>query len=366
VRDIQIFIPGKIMLAGEYAVLRGGHCLAATIDTGMLVSISWDPLAASWTINSNLWKTPKIVEDDHTPQKDILCRAVQFAAKKSGLHGGTISIVSELDVRHGLGSSSALRLGICAGFIALQQSDKHELATVLPREALHSAWQLQGESQGQASGYDIVTQFVGGLVEFDYGYQDNKWTPHWFKHSVVGLDKFVHIFVGGRGAPTAETIMTTSSWLDLGGRLEKFLDVSETLVDAFNYCLHQLTAASIKNLVCASAASRSLFIGSPNFPAKLATSLSSLPGIDKKWSWKTTGAGGEDAILLIGLQEEIHGVEAALNKHGWQRLDTRFSDHGAHLLDEIPERFAPLTDRPLKAQRKKHRKTMLRNQQVDF
>jgi mevalonate kinase len=332
VRDIEVFIPGKIMLAGEYAVLRGGHSLAVTVDIGMNVKLSWIPTAAAWTINSNLWEKPKIVDDDHTPQKDILCRAVQFAAKKTGLHGGTISITSALDVKHGLGSSSALRLGVCGAFFALQQAEKHGFAQSIPRESLNAAWQLQSEAQGLASGYDVVTQYVGGLVEFNFDYSDNKWVPHWFKHHRDGLDSFVHVYVGGCGAPTTQTVQTTASWLDFGSRLDKFLDVSETLIDAFNLCIQQPNTTSLKALIAACAASRAQFAGSPHFPGNIAANLGLLPGIDKKWTWKTTGAGGEDAILLIGEQHETVAAAARLTELGWHRLNVKFSDMGGHIL----------------------------------
>lgn len=320
------------MLAGEYAVLRGGHSLAVTVDTGMTVRVHWDPMAASWTIKSDLWNDPKVVEDDHSPQKDILCRAVQFAAKKTGLHGGTVSVTSALDIHHGLGSSSALRLGVCGAFFALQQGEKSGTPRDIPRESMHSAWLLQSEAQGLASGYDVVTQFVGGLVEFSFDYSDNKWAPRWFKHQIDGLDTFVHVFVGGAGAPTTQTMQTTNSWLDFGNRLEKFIDISETLVDCFNVCIQQYNAKSLKSLISACAASRGLFIGSPYFPNKLAASLSVLPGIDHKWSWKTTGAGGEDAILLVGQKNQLIEAFSVLHGLGWQQLQGKFSESGARIV----------------------------------
>lgn len=331
------------MLAGEYAVLRGGHSLAVTVDTGMTVKVHWEPMAASWTIKSDLWRESKVVEDDHSHQKDILCRAVQFAAKKTGLHGGTVSVTSALDVHHGLGSSSALRLGVCGAFFALQQAAKSGSTQEIQRESMHCAWQLQSEAQGLASGYDAVTQFVGGLVEFNFDYSDNKWAPHWFKHQIEGLDTFVHVFVGGSGAPTTQTMQTTNSWLDFGNRFEKFIDSSETLVDSFNVCIQQHNARSLKSLINACAASRGLFVGSPYFPNKLAASLSVVPGIDQKWSWKTTGAGGEDAILLIGQKNQLMEAFSVLHRLGWQPFQGKFSDTGARI---VPIKFEETSSKP--------------------
>ena len=121
------------MLAGEYAVLKGGHSLAASLTSGMTVDIEWDPTAASWEIHSDIWSAPKYVNDDHTPQTDMLCRAVQFAAKKTGMHGGKVSVLSKIAIEHGIGSSSALRLGICAAFFCLHKSEKTTPSCILPQ-----------------------------------------------------------------------------------------------------------------------------------------------------------------------------------------------------------------------------------------
>lgn len=340
-KTIQVYIPGKVMLAGEYSVLRGGHALAATLNYGMTVNVTWDPRAAFWEIYSNLWQEPKIIHDDHTPQTDILCRAVQFAAKKTGMHGGRVTIDSDLDISFGVGSSSALRLGVCGAFFALQKWNDIKDNDCLPREALTSAWQLQSEAQGLASGYDIVTQFVGGLVEFNFDYAANRWEPHWFKHHVDGLSKITHVFVGGRGAPTTTTMQTTGSWLDTAGRLDRLLDVSESLVDSFNAYIHSPDRGSFQRLVSSCAASRALFAGNPHFPTDLAQALSDISGLDRNWSWKTTGAGGEDAILVVAMDKDLKTITNQLALSGWHPMGARFSDDGAKILKIASDIKAP-------------------------
>jgi hypothetical protein len=114
--------------------------------------------------------------------------------------------------------------------------------------------------------------------------------------------------------------------------MDKFLDVSETLVDAFNLCIQQPNITSLKALIAACAASRAQFVGSPHFPGNIAANLGLLPGIDKKWTWKTTGAGGEDAILLIGEHHETVAAADRLTELGWRRLNAKFSDMGGHIL----------------------------------
>lgn len=136
-------------------------------------------------------------------------------------------------------------------------------------------------------------------------------------------------------------MQTTASWLDFGSRMEKFLDVSEALVDAFNLCIQQPNTTSLKALISTCAASRAQFVGSPHFPANIAANLGVIPGLDKKWTWKTTGAGGEDAILLIGEQHEILEASKRLSDLGWNRLNARFSDLGAHVVQHAEPHVSP-------------------------
>lgn len=329
------------MLAGEYAVLRGGHSLAATLDCGMNVRVEWDDQAAQWEINSTIWDEPKFVADDHTPQVDMLCRAVQVAARKVGMHGGKVFVSSDIEIEHGIGSSSALRLGVCGAFLALKHGVDSQSLGGIPRDAMHTAWSLQSEAQGVASGYDIATQYAGGLVEFSYEYSDNKWKPRWFKHPLNSLGEIVHIFVGGKGAPTASTTHTTSSWLEGFNRLDRLLETSEGLVDAFNIAIQWPTIGHLRKLIKSCAAIRSLFHGSPHFPASVAEALSTVGGMDQTWSWKTTGAGGEDAVLLIGTAHDIRHAVSKLWELGWHRLDYGFSERGCSIISSpMPSEFA--------------------------
>ncbi len=328
-KTIELYIPAKVMLAGEYAVLRGGHSLAATLNCGMSVKVNWDPTAAQWEIHSDIWNAPQFVQDDRTPQSDILCRAVQFAAKRTGLHGGRVEINSSIEIKHGIGSSSALRLGICAAFLSLRDGSGENAK--IPLEAVQTAWQLQSEGQGIASGYDIVTQYAGGLVEFRYEYDDNKWKPHWFRHELGAINQLVHVFVGGVGAPTTETIQTMSSWLEGGNRFDKLVDTSEGLIDAFNTALQWPDPTSMRKLCHACGNARQMFATSPHFPQILGAELARIPGIDQRWSWKTTGAGGEDAILLIGTKEDTHRAASRLADLGWHPVGHTFVAEGTRV-----------------------------------
>lgn len=319
------------MLAGEYAVLRGGHALAVTVDRTMIIDVRHEPNAKSWVIKSNIWDAPREVVDFKTPQSDPLCRAVQAAAKRNGLYGGSVEIQSNIEIADGIGSSSALRLGICSAFHLIKNDRDPLRQSGVAMDCIKQAWALQTENQGMASGYDIATQYAGGLVEFTYQYDDNVWTPKWFKHDLETLKDYVHVFVGGNGAPTSSTLQTTASWLDSGVRFDRLIDTSENLVDAFLNAIRWPSVANYRRMIMCTAAQRGIFAAGPHFPLSVAEVLATLPGIDTKWSWKTTGAGGEDAILLIGSNSLIVLAEEALATLGWRRLNASFISSGIHI-----------------------------------
>ena len=62
--------------------------------------------------------------------------------------------------------------------------------------------------------------------------------------------------------------------------------------------------------------------------------LESLDGFESDWTFKTTGAGGEDAILLFGKKHIIDAVVERVEALGWRLFDGSFSELGAHLVIE--------------------------------
>ena len=66
-------------------------------------------------------------------------------------------------------------------------------------------------------------------------------------------------------------------------------------------------------------------------PRTLLPALHNLSGLDRQWSWKTSGAGGEDALLVIGHQQDIAAATACLAELGWQRFAYSVTAQGLHL-----------------------------------
>ena len=88
---------------------------------------------------------------------------------------------------------------------------------------------------------------------------------------------------------------------------------------------------TMSDLASAAGAQRSFLAESPHFPKSLAAHLAALPGCDQTWSFKTTGAGGEDALLVFGRKADITAADSALRSLGWHPMPASFTGHGLRL-----------------------------------
>jgi hypothetical protein len=226
----------------------------------------------------------------------------------------------------------------------------NELAHVSSRlpylDVARHAWLLQRNAQSLASGYDVATQLTGGLVEFrnpaarrpmiagPMPEGEDKWPVEITRHErlLATARELVHPFAGGRGAPTATVLAETLVWLDQEGRLEALLYASEALVECFHAALaERFNGVALARLVAAAREHRSVFQGSPHDPVHLENALAQLKGFDQTWTFKTTGAGGEDAIILIGEPSCVSLATDTLYRMGWDRLPARFAGDGANV-----------------------------------
>ncbi|MES2504425.1 MAG: hypothetical protein V4534_06045 [Myxococcota bacterium] len=128
---IEISAPGKLVLAGEYAVLEGHAGLAMAVGRRVFLKPS------SKIHRSELWSAIK------TPDADA-----HFAIDSSALKEGAYKL--------GLGSSAASAVCMAA---LIDSEDAYRLA-------------LQGHkrfSAGLGSGIDVAASFYGGLIRFQQG-----------------------------------------------------------------------------------------------------------------------------------------------------------------------------------------------------
>lgn len=328
--------PGKLMLAGEYAVLDGGRALAVAVDGELTVrceAMREENAPAARTVielRSNLWSEPRFVEvnaeetpQDPDPFTDAAITAIsQFSIKPTHV---IFEVDGNLDPSYGAGSSSALRLAVLA---AARHISADSLINV--SELADTALELQKRSQPAASGYDFAVQSRGGLILYRQG--ATKSLSSRSSDPLDNLSGYVEVMIGGKGAPTGPTMRSFLDWMDESNRRARLMELSESMVDAWQDFLASPDPSVLPSLLPALlsrvAAHRKFMAKSPVFPEAVDTALSAVPGLDREWTWKTTGAGGEDAIILIGPSQELASPRAALTGLGWRTSPFKFTQQG--------------------------------------
>lgn len=297
------------MLAGEYAVLEGGRALAHSVGKRLTVKVI--PREDHTWISSQLWPEKKIY-DPRSPE--LSCQAIKYFEDHFGkLPPLEIKIQSEIVVSHGIGSSSALRLSL---FASLQ---KHLNLNFTPLQIAKLAYGDQKRAQGKASGYDTLTQALGGLIEMsiEKSGSEKNW-PLSYRKTKSNLLKHVHIMTGGKGAPTSETLDSVSAWLQKNKKSKDLLTLSENLLEAW-------LGDDLGLLLNQMESHRLFFEDAPAFPRFLGDALKPYKDL-LKWNWKTTGAGGEDALILVGQIPDP--VWSVFQSFGWKTADFAFNEDG--------------------------------------
>lgn len=313
-QSLEVRVPGKMMLAGEYAVLKGGPSLSVTVDAYLSLAIRKDTKPGVW-VESNIWTEPKQVPSSLAtePLLDSLHALSHCNAR--------VSVRSDLAISFGLGSSSAVRL---AAHLATRAFQKPSMPLTEDErwDAAREAWQRQRAEQGFASGYDLLTQLQGGLVAWQPDYE--KWPGNIANHELGWVSEFVHPYVGGKGAPTRSVGGSVKDYLADHDLWPELLERSADLVDAF---LRQTPESVIQ----ANTAHQFLFKNAPFYPRDILNLLASLSHFGRSWTFKTTGAGGEDAILLLGARSELTEADQALRREGWRPLPHAFTRDGSRI-----------------------------------
>ncbi len=340
--SVSVQVPGKVMLAGEYSVLDGGRALAVTLSRGLDVKVVDRPAFGRVVmVESNLWSSPARLEAGIDPSEhrdEPLLEAVARGMELYGVFGAEVKVGSELEVSFGIGSSSALRLAVLVAmedFARLKRGEPTHAPAGL-WAAAREAFRLQRNAQKQASGYDIATQLVGGLALFTPAREIEEWpgacAPLAAPAPLASLNELVHIYVGGRGAPTGRVTTETLSWLSERGLLHRVASATDDLIEDFHRALEVPTDGKRRNALARAVGShRRIFGASPYFPHALAAALEAIPDCDVQWSFKTTGAGGEDALLLVGREADVAPAAALLEAAGWSKLAKPFALKGTEI-----------------------------------
>lgn len=322
------------MLAGEYAVLKGGRCLAATVDQWLSVTVGpRSDRGQGVKVHSSIWPRPIELAQLTASQcaAEPLLQTLEAYHNEAALGDLSIQVDSAIDVKSGFGSSTAVRLAALLALDAWRRgraeaSPQGAAPTLLARA--REVWQLQQKQQNFASGYDVLTQVSGGLMAWQPNYEN--WPGEVQRLPSSGLRRSVQVWIGGAGAPTAALGSKVQSWLAEGRREAELFERSEELVAALRLFLEEEGQhAALERLMRANQAHRRILAAAPHYPLELLAKLEKLDGFDVTWTFKTTGAGGEDAVLLIGSPAALGTAAQAMGAAGWRRLEQPFTESRA-------------------------------------
>ena len=311
-----IHVPGKIMLCGEYSALNGTSVLSSTVDQFAKITVS---KADAPTYYSELWQGPldELELERNKNQYRPVYDSALFVKQQLRLDKIQIQLENFWPISYGFGSSSAIRLGILLAANKL-------LETPLAEEKIcYEAIMLQRKAQSRSSGYDTATQFHGGIIE--YKPIRDTFVDSTYKYSQEAthrLNSFAKLAISTTGNETAKQINSFTHTLENSNLWPSLNALNAALFATWKQVLTE--QASSTKLMPLFAEHRRLC--EEIYPQPLTEALNQTNQIDESWSYKTTGAGGSDALLFVG--NVTAEVESILENYGWGFYNGAFGANG--------------------------------------
>ncbi|USS92701.1 phosphomevalonate kinase [Fructilactobacillus ixorae] len=343
--------PGKLYLAGEYAVVENGNpAIIAAVNRFVTVTIAKNQERCSITskqyenhrvhwerVNSRM-----IVDDRDNPFQYIIA-AIQVTEDYVQALGKPIqkyhlSVNSELDSgtgkKYGLGSSAAVTVATIKALCELYQLKLSKVQLFKLAAIAHF------NVQGNGSLGDVASSVFGGLIT--YSSFDRQWLAEfrdkialpellkleWPRLEITPLQipSVLRFLVGWTGSPASTSRLIDKVELKKGkhgSQYERFLHES-------NKCVREITNGFRQN-------NSKLIMQNINRNRELLQSLSTLAGVTIETpqltklieiadhfggAAKTSGAGGGDCgIVLIEANCDITGLQAAWQRAGIEPLN---------------------------------------------
>lgn len=162
---VEAYVPGKVVLFGEHAVVYGQPAITAALDTGLRVRLRPDPDGPR-PLYPDFQRAFDIDESDEDYAR--LSKAVAAALAQYGLEHApvAIEIESALVPGMGLGSSAAFSAALCK---ALRAYSKRDVPAGFTAELFEEVQQLERIFHGTPSGVDAATVLSGSVLWFRKG-----------------------------------------------------------------------------------------------------------------------------------------------------------------------------------------------------
>ena len=302
--------PGKLILAGEYAVLRGGLAVVAAVRRRAIARVVAPDPARAARRSPFLDAAARVLDGaDHPDAAELLRTAVEVDT--SALHDGPTKL--------GLGSSAAATVAAIGCAIAgTGQPLRRDLVHMLARNAHRLA---QGARGVPGSGADVLASARGGVLwmrDSDHGpvaLPAVTWVPLWT----------------GQAADTVALVAAVEQ-----ARIARPLGI-DVIVDQIGAAAEELAAA----------ADAAAVIAAIEAGGEAIAQLSAIVGVDLETervrevrravrdaggAVKTCGAGGGDvAIAALPPGFEVTALAEAFSKAGCRPLDLPFDPRGVDI-----------------------------------
>ena len=314
---IKSSAPGKLVLAGEYAVLAGGvglaiavdrraECRIRALDSGGWVFRTHDD--GWWSQHTRSELSMDLPREDPARMVRLLCDPYHLPE-----HGEMVLDSSDFYTRGtklGVGSSAATLVAMGAALDVLLKRSRNNFD-----ELIRAHGRLQG---GSGSGIDVATAWHGGAIAYRRGVVTN-----------LSLSPAIHFrFVwSGHSTNTSEMIARFDSWR----RRDSSMELSRLCASAENVVA---TVSDAEAFVAAmgkfgdimSSLDQAAELGYWGAVHKRIRSLSASLGLP----YKPSGAGGGDMGIACSTNPDVlDEFDAALVRQQIQSVQLRVTPHGA-------------------------------------
>ncbi|MGM0575615.1 MAG: mevalonate kinase family protein [Myxococcota bacterium] len=313
-RESVASAPGKLMLAGEYAVAAGrGPALAVAVDRRVIVTLE-DDGRPGWRVTSR-----EVGLGEASPEEVPVVAAAIARAGAEG-QGGHLRIESDLGSgpdKPGFGASAAITVATLGALYARDGRGAPTLADVV---AAHR--EAQG---GLGSGYDVATALLGGVcVHHPAGDGHAERVP--WPAELHGAVLFT-----GRGSSTPDRLRRLGRARELDGpavdaALRACGDAAVDVVSAWRVGRVDGILAAVRDAQEALAALDDLAdVGvdeGGHGPLRRAVEGAGAVA-------RTSGAGGGDCLWALAADRRTLGAAvAAAEREGFRRIDVRWPEDG--------------------------------------
>ena len=326
--------PGKAIISGEYAVLRGAPAICMALDRRARVTVNTIPgslcnVTAPGFAAGNFEFVAaggKLCWQEANAPQDFRLLETAWEVVFAGRETNALELELDTAAFHdsltgaklGLGSSAALCVALVAALerFAAMTANTHELA-----DRAHTAFQQQ-----QGSGVDVATSFHGGLIRYQ---ADARFEPECIKWPDGLRYRFVWT---GRPVATTDKLRRFSSIGPGDSALASLVDHAGSVADAF-------VSGNAKDVLLAMGAYTSVLrsFDENSGLGIFANEHTTISAAAERHGlcYKPCGAGGGDiGVVLYTGDDELNALEQHLEDNGIHLLPLRMDRAGLTICEE--------------------------------